>query len=105
MPTYLFIILHLCYLLFLIFLINTYVRDVGKKNIEIINTNSSDIFIPENSTYNELYMQQLNDLYLDSKKNNDTFKFKFINILPYSDILTSKNGLWNLLEKNIIPIF
>ena len=65
MPTYLFIILHLCYLLFLIFLINTYVRDVGeKKNIEIINTNSSDIFIPENSTYNELYISKLNDNYI-----------------------------------------
>ena len=97
MPTYLFILLHLSYLLFLIFLINTYVKDVGeKKTSEILKINSDGIFIPENTTYNELYIQKLNDLYI---KNSQNFDIKYINILPYADTIVIKNGLWNLLKK------
>ena len=100
MPTYIFILLHLSYLLFLIFLINTYVRDVGEKNNnEILKINSYNIFIPENTTYNELYIQKLHNLYLKNLKNNKVFNIKYINILPYADTLVSKNGLWNLLTK------
>ena len=93
-------LLHLSYLLFLIFLINTYVKHIGdKNNNEILKINSHNIFIPENPTYNELYISKLNDTYLDCKKNNKKFDIKYINILPYSDILVSKNGLWRLLLK------
>ena len=100
MPIYVFILLHLFYLLFLIFLINAYVKDIGeKKNDEILKLNSYNIFIPENTTYNELYIQKLHNLYLKKLKNNIKFNIKYINILPYADTLISKNGLWNLLTK------
>ena len=46
MPTYIFILLHLTYLLFLIFLINTYIKHIGDvNNNEILKINSNDIFI------------------------------------------------------------
>ena len=101
MPTYVFILLHLFYLLFLIFLINTYVKDVGeKKNDKILKINSDNIFIPKDTTFNELYIQKLNDQYINLKNKNISFNIKYINILPYGDTIVSKNGLWNLLKKN-----
>lgn len=97
MPTYVFILLHLSYLLFLIFLINTYTKHVGdKNNNDILTINSDGIFIPKNPTFNEIYIDNLNNCY---KKNKKNFKFKYINIIPYGDVLNSKNGLWSLLVK------
>ena len=81
-------------------MINTYVKDVGeKKNNEILKINSDNIFIPEDTTFNELYIQKLNDQYINLKNKNITFNIKYINILPYGDTIVSKNGLWNLLKK------
>jgi len=89
METYIFIIIHLSYIIFLMILV-TSLSNKGNddKQKNLLSYNSDGIFIPDNPTYNELYIQELNS-------NNSNIKY--INILPYADKLVSKNGLYDLL--------
>ena len=59
------------------------------KQKHLLSYNSDGIFIPDDPTYNELYIQELN---------NNNSNIKYINILPYADKLISKNGLYDLLS-------
>ena len=90
METYIFIIIHLSYIIFLMILVTS----LSKKGTDdqmkqLLLLNSDGIFIPDNPTYNELYIQELNQ---------DKEFLKYINILPYADKLVSKNGLYDLLS-------
>ena len=90
METYIFIIIHLSYIIFLMILVTS----LSKKGTDdqmkqLLLLNSDGIFIPDNPTYNELYIQELNQ---------DKEFIKYINILPYADKLVSKNGLYDLLS-------
>lgn len=94
METYVFIILHLSYVLFLMLLVTSLSKHGSDDKMKkLLNYNNDDIFIPENPTYNELYASQLNE----SNKSGNTF-IKRINIIPYGDKLVSKNGLYDLLS-------
>ena len=91
MEIFYFILTQAIYLIFLILLVNASKKHLfSNEHNKIININSKDIFIPENPTYNELYIQTFN------KKLNLIQKYKAIAILPYSDKLISKNGMWDL---------
>jgi hypothetical protein len=91
MGTFTFILTQLIYLIFLIILVNTIKKHLfTTEHKKILNTHSNGFFIPENPTYNELYIKNLSN---EEWKLN---KFQGIAILPYSDKLVSKNGLYDL---------
>lgn len=95
METYLFILTQIIYLIFLIVLVNTAKKHLfSSEHNKILNINSENIFIPENPTYNELYIHHLNKNI--NSNNSKINKYEAIAILPYSDKLISKNGLWDL---------
>ena len=59
METFTFILTQLIYLIFLIILVNTIRSHLfTTEHTKILNTDSKGIFIPENPTYNELYIKQ-----------------------------------------------
>jgi hypothetical protein len=90
MNNFTFISLHIIYFVFAVLLINTIRKEfISQGNKKILKINSKDIFIPDNTTYNELYIQKF-------VRNN--IKLKYISILPFADGLVSKNGLWNLVR-------
>ena len=61
--------------------------------------NDSEFFVPNNPTYNELYVSEL------CKK--DLKNIKYLAIIPNSDSFVSKNNLWNILRNtefsDIVP--
>ena len=89
-----YIILNIFYFIALISLINLYKRiiihDETQKSLQV---NSKGIFIPKNSSYNELYIDCLSEY----KDNNI---HKYLGILPHSDRIVSKNGLWLLMKSS-----
>ena len=91
MENFTFILTQLIYLIFLVILVNAIKNHLfSTEHTKILNTDSKGIFIPENPTYNELYIKKF---LLEEWKLK---KFKAIAILPYSDKLVSKNGLYDL---------
>ena len=89
-----YIILNIFYFISLISLVNLYKRTIiHDETQKALQVNSKGIFIPKNSCYNELYIDSLCRL-----KNNNLHKY--IGILPFSDRIVSKNGLWLLMKSS-----
>ena len=57
-----------------------------------IFSNDSEFFIPNNPTYNELYVSEL--------CKRDLKNIKYLAIIPNSDSFVSKNNLWNILRNS-----
>lgn len=90
MHTSIYISLNIFYFLFCVLLVNTIRKEFftqSEKNI--ISSNSQEIFIPEDRENNAIYI---------SKLLKSPLKPKYIFILPMSDSLVSKSGLWNILR-------
>ena len=103
MGTYIFIISQLIYFFFLVLLVNSIKKHLfSNEHSNLLHLNSEGIFIPDNTTYNELYIQKLNNI--DKNNNIYTKNYEAISILPYSDKLVSKNGLYNLLKSKLDKI-
>jgi hypothetical protein len=94
-----YIILNIFYFIALVILVNLckkiIINDETQKALEL---NSEGIFIPKNSCYNELYIDRLVNIQNNKKNNNLGDIPKYIGILPYSDRIVSKNGLWLLMK-------
>ena len=90
MNNFIYISLNCIYFLFCVLLVNTIKKEFfNQSENKIIQTNSQNIFIPNNRESSSIYISQL----LKS-----TVKPKYIFMLPLSDILVSKSALWNHLR-------